>query len=135
MLSEADYPDNNPKTMHGAFKLPLHLVPPSAMHGLARAFADGARKYGPFNWREKIISASVYYGAFMRHMSAWWDGEDIAPDSGELHIDHAEACIAMIRDAISIKKFNDDRPPKGAAPEMQAEWKARSEQEKTRTSP
>ena len=54
------YPDGNPKTAQGALKVPLHLVPPSAMHYLALAFRDGATKYGPYNWRDKGVSASVY---------------------------------------------------------------------------
>lgn len=120
------YPDNNPKTQFGAAKIPLHLVPPSAIHALANAFADGAAKYGPYNWREFAISSSVYYAACMRHLFAWWDGEDLAQDSGKSHIDHAMACLAMIKDGQSVGKLNDDRPPKGAAARMQAEYLASS---------
>jgi Domain of unknown function (DUF5664) len=116
------YPDNNPKTAFGVKKLPLHLVPPSAIAHLARAFSDGARKYGPYNWRDHAISSSVYYGAAMRHLTAWWDGEDINPDSGHLHLAHAMACLAMILDGDSVGKLNDDRPPWGAMPDMQGEW-------------
>jgi hypothetical protein len=89
---------------------------------MARAFADGARKYEPYNWREKTISSSVYYGAAMRHLTAWWDGEDNASDSGLSHLDHALACIGMIIDGGSIGKLNDNRPLKGAAGQMQKDW-------------
>lgn len=116
------YPDNNPKTTFGAKKLPLDLVPPSAVHAMARGFADGARKYSPYNWREKTISSSVYYGAAMRHLMAWWDGEELAEDSGLSHLDHALCCIAMIVDGQSIGKLNDNRPLKGASGEMQRDW-------------
>lgn len=71
------YPDGNPKTAAGACKVPLHLVPPSATHYLALAFKDGAEKYGPYNWREKGVSASVYIAAAMRHMDAYRDREDV----------------------------------------------------------
>ena len=57
------YPDDNPKTAIGVTKVPLHLVPPSAKHFLAMALADGAKKYGPFNWREHAISVSTYVAA------------------------------------------------------------------------
>ena len=117
-LPEDGYPDNNPKTASGVNKAPLHLVPPSALIALANAFKDGAKKYGPYNWRKKKISSSVYYAAHLRHMAAWWDGEDTAEDSGQSHIDHAMACLAMIKDGQSIGMLNDDRPPKGAAAEL-----------------
>lgn len=116
------YPDNNPKTAFGAKKLPLELVPPSAVHALAEAFADGAKKYGPYNWREKSISSSIYYGAALRHLQSWWDGEDLAEDSGINHLHHALACIAMLIDGGSVGKLNDNRPPKGAASSMQKKW-------------
>lgn len=116
------YPDNNPKTAFGAKKLPLEYVPPSAVCALAEAFADGAKKYGPYNWREKSISSSVYYGAVLRHLTAWWDGEDIAEDSGIDHLYHALACISMLIDGKSVGKLNDNRPPKGAASQMQKNW-------------
>ncbi len=115
------YPDNNPKTQFGVKKLPLHLVPPAATAFLAMAFADGAKKYGPYNWREKTISASVYYSAALRHLTAWWDGEENAPDSGYPHLAHALACLAMIVDVTTLEdkaKFNDDRPLPGGIPKL-----------------
>lgn len=116
------YPDNNPKTAFGAKKIPLEYVPPSAIHALAEAFADGAKKYGPYNWREKSISSSVYYGAAIRHLTAWWDGEDLAEDSGIAHLHHALACLAMLIDGKSVGKLNDNRPPKGASSTWQKSW-------------
>jgi hypothetical protein len=108
------YPDNNPKTAFGVKKVPLHLVPPSSIAYMAMAFADGAKKYGPYNWREKNISSSVYYAALQRHIQSWWDGEEIAEDSGEHHLAHALACIALIVDSKELGTLNDDRPAKGS---------------------
>lgn len=116
------YPDNNPKTAFGAKKLPLENVPPSAICALAEAFADGAKKYGPYNWREKSISSSIYYGAALRHLTSWWDGEDFAEDSGLDHLHHALACISMLIDGKSVGKLNDNRPPKGASGQWQKNW-------------
>lgn len=113
------YPDNNPKTMIGASKVPLHLVPPSAKHYLAMALADGARKYGPYNWRKAPISVSVYKAALERHVDAFWDGEDLAEDSKVHHLAHAMACIALMLDSISLGIINDDRPPPGTVAELQ----------------
>lgn len=116
------YPDDNPKTAIGVTKVPLHLVPPSASHHLALAFKDGAAKYGPYNWRDHKVSASVYVAAAKRHIDAWWDGENLSPDAGVEHLAHAMACMAIILDAASVAKLNDDRPTCGASPRMQAEY-------------
>jgi len=117
-LLTTGYPDNNPKTTFGAKKPQLHLVPPAALIEMATAFQDGADKYGPYNWREKKISSSVYYGACLRHLTAWWDGEDLAEDSGVHHLSHALACIAMILDGKELDKLNDDRPTQGPAAKL-----------------
>lgn len=118
-INSSGYPDNNPKTAVGATKVPLHLVPPSATHYLALALEDGAKKYTPYNWRDKAISVSTYYAAAKRHMDAYWDGEDLATDSKVHHLAHAMACFALLLDAQSVGKLVDDRPPKGASPELQ----------------
>lgn len=115
----AGYPDNNPKTAIGVTKVPLHLVPPSAKHYLALAFKDGAAKYGPYNWRDNKVSCSVYVGAAQRHLDAFWDGEDLSRDAKVHHLGHVMACCAIILDAMSIEMLNDDRPTKGATPDLQ----------------
>ena len=105
------YPDNNPKTAIGLKKPPLGYVPSVAIAHEAMAFKDGARKYGPANWREKGVSASVYYHAALRHLASWWEGEENAEDSGAHHLGHARACLAIILDAQFANTLNDDRPP------------------------
>ena len=121
------YKDNNPKTLVGASKVPLHLVPPSAKHFLAEALGDGARKYGPYNWRDSKISISTYKAAMERHMDAFWDGEDYAADSGVHHVAHAMACCALILDAMGIDMLVDDRPTPGATPILQKEYVTKKE--------
>jgi len=109
------YPDNNPKTAFGIQKARVDLVPPALELGAAEAFANGAEKYGPFNWRDNMISASVYYAAATRHLKAWYDRKDegdLAPDSKVHHIKHAAACLGMILDMMDSPMFNDNRPPK-----------------------
>lgn len=116
------YPDNNPKSAIGATKVPLHLIPPSALHYLALALEDGARKYGPFNWREFGISSSTYRAARLRHDGSHWDGEDCAPDSRVHHLAHIMACCAIELDALTLGKLIDDRPAKGASPDLQVAY-------------
>lgn len=105
-------PDNNPKTrVGGQNKLPMHLIPPRALAHVALAFADGGLKYQAYNWREEKISSSVYYGAALRHLNAWWEGENIAPDGVAHHLAHAICCMAMILDTMDSPMLNDNRPP------------------------
>lgn len=111
-VNAAGYPDNNPKTAFGMAKTPLDLIPPEMLNHVARAFANGAAKYGPYNWRTAKISSSVYYAAAMRHLTAWWEREEVAPDSGVHHLGHVGACLAMILDTQHSDLLNDNRPPR-----------------------
>lgn len=114
-LSAEAPPDSNPKSRFGVKKVPLWLIPPAAKAHMAMAFADGAAKYGAYNWREHSVSASIYLSAAERHMDAWRDGEEIAPDSLVHHLGHVMACMAILVDAIECGKLVDDRPAPGPA--------------------
>jgi len=69
----------------------------------------GAAKYGRFNWRQHMVSSTVYYDAAQRHLFAWFDGEDIDPESGLSHLAHVMACMNIILDAEKHSKLNDNR--------------------------
>jgi len=104
------YPDDNPKTAIGMTKPPLHFIPPVALIHLGLGMENGGSKYGLMNWREHKVSSSVYYDAALRHLLAWWDGQDVAEDSGVHHLGHVMACCAILLDAETNLKLNDDRP-------------------------
>jgi hypothetical protein len=108
--SKPGYPDDNPKTSIGVSKAPLHYIPPVALVHLGLAMENGGGKYGLMNWREFTVSSSVYYDAMLRHLMAWWDGEDAAPDSKVHHLGHVMACAAILLDAAETTRLNDDRP-------------------------
>lgn len=112
------YPDNNPKTALGLTKPQMSLTPSTALVHLALAFADGAAKYGPYNWREKKVSSMIYIDAIERHLACWVDGENVAPDSGVHHLAHVMACCAIIIDAETVGTLNDNRPPKAPTAEL-----------------
>ena len=112
----------NPKDLLGMAKVSLSKFPPAARIYGALAMADGARKYGAFNWREKKVIASIYKDAMDRHMEAWFDGEENAEDSGYPHLAHALACIAIIIDAKETGNLYDDRPVPGAAGRLIKQW-------------
>ena len=107
----------NPKDLVGSTKVDLSLVPPAGEIACALAMQDGARKYGPYNWREpgKPVQARTYVAAAIRHWKAWLDGEECAQDSGVHHLGHAMACGAILLDAIATGQLADNRPAKGAA--------------------
>ncbi len=104
-------PSGNPKKRLGALKAPMHLIPPVASAHLAIALADGAAKYGAFNYRSEEVNASTYVGACYRHLALWMDGEDAASDSGVNHIACAMASCAILLDCMAAGKLVDDRPP------------------------
>jgi hypothetical protein len=116
--SAAEADTTNPKDLLGVKKPQLHLVPRSLIIRVAQAMADGARKYGPFNWRTKGVRASIYVDAAERHLGQWFDGEECAKDSGVPHLAHAAACIGILIDAEATGNLVDDRPTPGAASKL-----------------
>ncbi len=103
--------DTNPKDALASARLPLHLVPDSMKAMAALAFAEGAAKYGAFNWRVSGVRASVYLAALERHLMSWRNGEYADPVTGVPHIASAIACLGIIIDAELCGKLIDDRPP------------------------
>lgn len=101
--------NTNPKDFIGANKIPLHLFPETAAIYGALGLLDGMLKYGRSNWRKFGVRASIYNDAAKRHLNAWFEGEDIDPDSGLPHLAHAIACVALLIDATEAGKLKDDR--------------------------
>ena len=99
----------NPKDAIGSDKVPLHLWPESATVLGAMWLLDGALKYGRSNLRAVGIRASIYIDALRRHTNAFFEGEDIDPDSGLPHTAHMLATIAIIVDAMAEGRFRDER--------------------------
>ena len=115
----------NVKQAHGDKKVPLHLVPPSAMIYIALALREGNDRYDAWNWRESKIEAMTYIGAALRHIMDFVDGVDIDPDSkvGKPSLAGAMASLAILVDAIENDSLIDNRPPKGNVAEMFKKWK------------
>lgn len=106
--------ESNPKDAVGSRKMPMSMVPAPVLGELSLAMLEGALKYGRHNYRAIGVRASVYYDALQRHIMAWWEGEDMDPDSGLPHIVKAMACLVVLRDAQIRGKVYDDRPPRTA---------------------
>ena len=109
---------SNPKDAIGLTKPSIHCVPPVSIYTQAAAMTDGVSKYGLMNWRENDVLASVYYNAAQRHLMSWFEGEQVASDSGVHHLGHALACLGIILDAEHGGNLIDDRPIAGSLPKF-----------------
>lgn len=112
----SDTKDTNPKDSIGCTKPPLHTVPTGPLFEAGAVLLHGHCKYRGYNWRVAGVRNSIYYDAVMRHMMAWWEGEDTDPDSGLPHIAHAIAGLCVLRDSQMIGNCTDDRPPRRQHP-------------------
>jgi hypothetical protein len=104
----------NPKDAVGIRKAPLSTVPAGVIAEVGVAMLEGAMKYGRHNYRCAGVRASVYYDGTLRHLMAWWEGEDIDPDSGLSHVTKAITSLVVLRDAMLQGMATDDRPPRSA---------------------
>lgn len=113
--------ETNPKDLVGAKKCPLRYVPCALKITAAPALAEGARKYGPYNWRQKKVQYTIYLEAIERHLSALLDGQDLDPATGISHESSIAANIGIVADARALGRLIDDRTGAGAAPILLAE--------------
>jgi len=102
--------DTNPKDSLGTKKVPLSGMPAPVLLECGLVKLHGDLKYGRYNWRDAGVRASVYYDASMRHLMAWYEGEDIDPDSGIHHLAHAMTGLSVLRDSQIQGNWTDDRP-------------------------
>ena len=111
-------PSLDPKALAGADRLPLQLLPPVFNRETALALAEGAAKYGPWNWREQQVEMMTYIGAIKRHIDKIvdrFDAGDVDP-SGAHHLGHIAANCAIVLDALKAGTLVDNRPPHSSAP-------------------
>lgn len=107
--------ETNPKDLVGTKKAPLSTVSPAVLMEVGVAMLEGARKYGRFNWRKSGVVGSIYYDAAIRHLTDWYEGQDIDPLSGLSHITKAIASLTVLRDSMIYENWIDDRPPPAPA--------------------
>lgn len=105
-----DVKDTNPKDAISTSKLPLSLVPATAIAYASIAHLNGALKYGAWNWRVAGVRASIYLDAAQRHITRWQNGEEF-DEEGVAHLASALACLNILIDARECGKLTDDRPP------------------------
>jgi hypothetical protein len=74
------------------------LITPIGLRRLAETCAEGAKKYGPFNW-QRGIPASVMLNHAIRHIYLWLEG-----DRSEDHLAHASWNI------LGVCHFEEEMP-------------------------
>ena len=90
----------------------LDLAPVGAMLELGRVYGYGAQKYDEHNWR-KGYAWSLSFAALMRHVMAFWGGENIDPESGLHHLAHAQWHCQILQTFGHIRPEKDDRQREG----------------------
>lgn len=93
---------------HDQDKPRMDLLDPEALEGVARVLSFGARKYAEHNWR-KGLAISRLLGAALRHIFAHLRGEDLDPESGLMHLDHAACCLMFAQWTARNRPELDDR--------------------------
>lgn len=91
-----------------ADKLPLDLLPFEALEEITLVLQHGAKKYERHNWRKGFIYSRPF-SAILRHLFAYWKGEDLDKDSGLHHLAHAGCELLFLISFIKTKTGVDDR--------------------------
>ena len=107
----------DPKKAMGEQKPQLQLIPPALNRETAKALSLGAKKYGPWNWRQNRVEIMTYLGAMRRHIDCILSGEDIDPESGAHHLGHVAAGCAIVLDAAEHGMLVDNRPRRPREPQ------------------
>lgn len=98
-----------PGTKYDGSKPRVDLLPIYPILEEAKVLTYGAAKYDARNW-EKGFDWSRAYGALLRHLFAFWQGEDIDPESGLHHLAHAACELDFLFEFTRTHKEFDDRP-------------------------
>lgn len=87
----------------------LSLFSTAWLLGVGQVLTFGKRKYAAHNWRQGILLSRLM-GACLRHVLAFNAGQDLDPETGLSHLDHASCCLMFARELIETKrKAVDDR--------------------------
>lgn len=99
---------DEPAWKQDAGKARIDLIAPEFLFGTAAVLEFGAAKYAERNW-EKGMSWGRCFGALMRHMWAWWGGEQKDAETGMSHLAHAACCLMFLMAYENRKIGTDDR--------------------------
>ena len=86
------------------------LLPWDALKEIVRVMTANVKpqgKYEPHNWA-KGLSYSRLFAATQRHLTAWYGGETLDPDTGLHHLAHA-GCNILFLLAYHVRGFAGDQ--------------------------
>lgn len=102
----------------------FELLPGDALWAIARVLTLGAKKYSDRNW-EKGMHWSRPFGALMRHMWAWWQGQGptnhhflFGDLDDELKVSHlwCAGCCMVFLISFELRGIGDDDRPRPFGP-------------------
>ena len=96
------------KSAESAQKPRLELVPWAAVTDIAEVLTFGAAKYNDNNWC-RGARWGRYFAALLRHLFAWWRGEELDSETGLSHLAHAGSCLMFLMEYRRNGWGTDDR--------------------------
>lgn len=96
------------KSAESATKPRLELLPSAALEQIAEVLTYGAAKYDANNWC-RGARWGRYFAALLRHVFAWWRGEDRDAETGFSHLAHAGCCLLFLMEYQRNGWGTDDR--------------------------
>lgn len=92
----------------------FELIPFELLAEVNKVLEHGKKTYGLLNWQKKEgFVFSRPFNALLRHMFAWWRGEDNDPETGLSHLSHAMCNLLFLMYHFQNNKEADDRPVVG----------------------
>ena len=92
-------------------KLRWDLLPIEPVEAVIRVMMLGSDKYNDDNWKFVPECRRRYYAAALRHLTAWWKGEKLDPESGISHLTHATCCLLFLawHETYQTKEFLEEQ--------------------------
>lgn len=90
-----------------------NLFPFSAAEPIIDVLEFGCIKYDVDNWK-KGMAHSRNFNSLMRHLTAWWEGQDMDEETGLSHLAHAGCRILFLLYNAQEHPEDDDRPGRPA---------------------
>ena len=97
---------------HDKEKPRFELLCGEFLFDVAEVMTFGAKKYADRNYMG--LKWTRVFSACMRHLWAWFTGEEADKETGKSHLAHAGCCVMMLYE-MQKRKGNDDRPLKDSA--------------------
>ena len=89
-------------------KVPMEMIPLHLLEGTAKVFGEQI-KYPKWNWLQGM-EWSIPYACILRHLSKWYQGEDVDAESGLNHLHHVMCNLLMLIHYTDHHKNYDNRP-------------------------